>query len=324
LNNVPDFTSDNFSNMPNITLSVPFAFAATDGTRYDWNISVVDSFGNTAQSQTNFTATSSPAITSFSPTSAVPGTTVTINGINFDTTPANNTINFGCGQSALATTASATQLQVVVPSNSCTGLLQVNANSKTGSYSTTQLTVLKINTTTGVVSNTNPSTYGQSVTFTANVSPAAATGTVQFFDGFTSLGTAQVVAGSATLQYSNLSSGTHSITASYGGDTSYNVSTSPEVSQTVAARVMIGNNGNFLTLQAAINAAVNSDVLLLRDTRFAENLIVNITLPPPVIITLKGGLADDFSTPAATATSVRKLEIRQGRVNASRLVIKPD
>jgi N-acetylneuraminic acid mutarotase len=46
-------------------------------------------------------------------------------------------------------------------------------------------------TTTGVASSANPSTYGTGVKFTATVSPSAATGTVTFLDGSTTLGTAR-------------------------------------------------------------------------------------------------------------------------------------
>src|SRR5207237_9172797 len=44
-------------------------------------------------------------------------------------------------------------------------------------------------TSTGLTSSPNPSTFGQSVALTATVSPSAATGTVTFKDGSTSLGT---------------------------------------------------------------------------------------------------------------------------------------
>src|SRR5207247_1795870 len=70
-------------------------------------------------------------------------------------------------------------------------------------------------TTTTVSSSPNPSTYGQNVTFTATVSPSSATGTVQFFDGSTSLGSATLTGGSASVSTSSLSVGSHSITATY-------------------------------------------------------------------------------------------------------------
>jgi len=61
-----------------------------------------------------------------------------------------------------------------------------------------------IATTTALTSATNPSTYGQSVTFTAMVSPSAATGTVQFLDGSSSLGMTTLSGGTAQLSTSSL------------------------------------------------------------------------------------------------------------------------
>jgi hypothetical protein len=43
-------------------------------------------------------------------------------------------------------------------------------------------------TTTTLVSSSNPSAYGDTVTFTAKVNKTGATGTVDFFDGATLLG----------------------------------------------------------------------------------------------------------------------------------------
>ncbi len=55
-----------------------------------------------------------PSITSFTPTSGPIGTTVTITGTNFDTTPANNIVYFGATR-ATVTAATSTQLTVTVP-----------------------------------------------------------------------------------------------------------------------------------------------------------------------------------------------------------------
>ena len=93
-------------------------------------------------------------------------------------------------------------------------------------------------TTTTVVSSANPSTSGQTVTFTATVSPAAATGSVQFFDGATSLGTATLSGGTAMLSMTALSVGSHNITAAYGGNSSYAASTSSALTQTVNASLI--------------------------------------------------------------------------------------
>lgn len=72
---------------------------------------------------------STPTIAGFTPTSGVPGTTVTIIGANFSTTAAENTVTFN-GVAATVTSASATQLTVVVP-EATKGKISVTVNGKT-------------------------------------------------------------------------------------------------------------------------------------------------------------------------------------------------
>ena len=97
----------------------------------------------------------------------------------------------------------------------------------------------KADTTTSLTSSPNPSKVGQSVTFTATVTVVApgagtATGTVTFKDGATPLGTGTLNgAGVATFATAALSVGHHTITAVYGGDASFNASTSNTVDQVV-------------------------------------------------------------------------------------------
>jgi len=98
--------------------------------------------------------------------------------------------------------------------------------------------VQKISTTTTITNaSPSPSTYGQAVTFTATVTAAAGapTGTVRFKDGLTVLGTGAVSGGTATFTTTatQLSGGSNSITAAYGGDSDDLASTSTAFSQTV-------------------------------------------------------------------------------------------
>jgi hypothetical protein len=81
-------------------------------------------------------------------------------------------------------------------------------------------------------------TFGQSVTFTATVTPQSGTGvptgTVTFFDGGTSIGTGTLnVSGVATLITFALVQGTRSVTANYAGDANF----SPSVSAAVSVQV---------------------------------------------------------------------------------------
>ena len=92
-------------------------------------------------------------------------------------------------------------------------------------------------TSASLISSLDPSTAGQAVTFTATVTGSGTpTGTVAFHDGTISIGTGTLSAGQATLSTSTLSIGTHSITAIYQGDATFEPSTSPAVTQTVAGQ----------------------------------------------------------------------------------------
>jgi uncharacterized repeat protein (TIGR01451 family) len=90
------------------------------------------------------------------------------------------------------------------------------------------LTNTKATTSTAVSSSPNPSNFGQSVTFTATVTSTAGTptGTVQFKDGGTTIGS-QALNGSgvATFATSSLVAGLRTITADYGGDANFLLST---------------------------------------------------------------------------------------------------
>ena len=76
----------------------------------------------------------------------------------------------------------------------------------------------QVYTTTTLSSFPNPSIVGNSVTFTATVSPYSQSGTVTFVDGGTNIGSSSVTLGS-TAQFATktLSVGNHSITAVYSG-----------------------------------------------------------------------------------------------------------
>jgi Big-like domain-containing protein len=106
----------------------------------------------------------------------------------------------------------------------------------TPSLTSTATIAVKGNTVTTLGSSLNPSTTGQSVTFTATVTSGAAgaiSGTVTFRDGATTLGAPSIAGSTATFTTSALTAGTHSITAQYNGSTDFNGSTSTTLSQTV-------------------------------------------------------------------------------------------
>ncbi len=94
--------------------------------------------------------------------------------------------------------------------------------------------VVQVSSSVSIATSVNPSTAGEPVTFAATVSPATATGAVQFLNGSTSLGSAKVNNGVARLTTSLLVAGNFTITANYLGD-SLNTSSSASLTQSVTA-----------------------------------------------------------------------------------------
>jgi len=143
-------------------------------------------------------------------------------------------------------------------------------------------------TTTDVVSSLNPSTFGQSVTFTATVSGGTSpTGSVQFFDGATSLGTVALAGATAQLTTSALAVGTHSITAAYSGDADDTPSTSAPVSQVVnaaapgvtATALVSSLNPSTVGQAVTFTATVSGGTSPTGNVQFREGATVLATVP---------------------------------------------
>jgi hypothetical protein len=94
-------------------------------------------------------------------------------------------------------------------------------------------------TTTTTLNSLTPSTFGQSVTFTATVAPTPSGGTVQFYDNGVALGSpVGLSGGTASYTSSTLAAGTHPITADYTGVTFFAASSSTSASQQVNAAAL--------------------------------------------------------------------------------------
>ncbi len=107
-----------------------------------------------------------------------------------------------------------------------------DANNNSATSPATVVTVTKTTPTITLTSSINPSSAGQSVTFTATA-PTGATGSIVFLDGAAMLGTVSLTTGQASFTTSSLTTGSHIITAEYGGDSGYNAANSSQLTQTV-------------------------------------------------------------------------------------------
>ncbi|MBM4463577.1 MAG: Ig-like domain repeat protein, partial [Chloroflexi bacterium] len=180
-----------------------------------------------------------------SPNSPVYGQAVTFTATVTSTkgTPT-GTVQFMDGSTPLGSpvtlvsgTATYTTLELVAGRHSITAVYSGDDNF-TSSSKTLWRVVRKANTKTLVVSSSNPSMYGNPVTFTAAVTVPAPgsgtpTGTVTFKKGTTILGTADLSGGIAIFTTSTLKKGTHYIRAVYSGDGNFKPSTSATLRQVV-------------------------------------------------------------------------------------------
>ena len=121
-------------------------------------------------------------------------------------------------------------------------------------------------TSVALTSGTNPSAYNQPVTFAATVTSGTstvATGTVNFLDGATTIGSGTLNAsGVATFSISTLSVGTHAIIADYLGDANNPPENSQPLTQTVnpaASSVAVNSSTNpsTVTLPVTLTATVS-------------------------------------------------------------------
>lgn len=119
--------------------------------------------------------------------------------------------------------------------------MQATYSGDSHSLSSNSNTVFQIvtqsQTSTALTSSNNDATFSNAINLVATVTSVSAgtpTGSVTFLEGTTALGNVNLDAhGTATLPQSTLPVGSHSITATYNGDTDNAGSTSPSLAQTI-------------------------------------------------------------------------------------------
>ncbi len=155
--------------------------------------------------------------------------------------PDGETVTFMKGATVLGTgtlsggSASFTASTLSVGTNAITAVYGGDSKFGYGTSNTVKQVVNKASTMTSLASSLNPSNYGQSVTFTASVTPqfsGTVKGTVTFYDGTTALKTVYLSGEVAKYTTSSLTTGSHSITATYNGNASF-IGSAASLTQTV-------------------------------------------------------------------------------------------
>jgi uncharacterized repeat protein (TIGR01451 family) len=137
------------------------------------------------------------------------------------------------------------------PAGPVTNTATASASNATTTSGGATNTIGLTTTSTTLVSSLNPSLVGQAVTFTATVSGATPTGNVTFKDGAAALGSGTLNgSGVATFTTAALTSGSHAVTAAYGGDPNNASSTSPVLTQTV------GQTATTVGVTSSVNPSV--------------------------------------------------------------------
>ncbi len=180
--------------------------------------------------------------------------------------------NTGCGTTSVASgnpgvaTCTTTVLPVGNDTITATYLGDSNHGSSTGTLSGGQVVnPATASTTTTVGSSLNPSTYGQAVSFTANVASGAGTptGTVQFsIDGSAFGSPVTLASGSATSgSTSTLAEGTHTVTAVYAGVVGFGTSTG-----TLSGGQVVNQASVTMTVGSSVNPSVYAQSVTLTAT----------------------------------------------------------
>lgn len=110
----------------NITSISPTSISTQIPVGASSGVVTVTTAGGVATSSVSFTVTNTlPTISGFAPASGPVGASVVITGTNFDTTPANNKVQFN-GVAAVPTVSSATSITVAVPQGATTGPVTIS------------------------------------------------------------------------------------------------------------------------------------------------------------------------------------------------------
>jgi hypothetical protein len=181
------------------------------------------------------------AVTFTATVAAIPPATGTPTGsVTFMDLFGNTTLTLGTATLNTSGTATLPSKALPVGSDKITAMYSGDSKFDSSTSAAWTQTVNQDGTTATIVASPNPSVFGQRLTMTITIKAAAPgggvpTGNVTIFDGSTSLGTVSLNSGGKeTFSTRKLGVGTHSITASYAGDSDFSGSTTAALTQIVS------------------------------------------------------------------------------------------
>ena len=147
------------------------------------------------------------------------------------------------------------------------------------------------------------------------------TGTVQFIEGSTVVATGMVVGGVASGTYLSPAAGTHSITASYGGDADFNASSSQAVTTSVSAMpdFTLAASGSMTQTVAPGDVANYSMTVAAQSGAFTGAVDLNasglpagatVSFSPPQVVPGAGSAAVTMSVQTNATLARRQMEQR--------------
>ena len=218
----------------------------TNGTAYTFTVKAANAKGTSVASAASnsvtpaATASTTTLASSVNPSSFGQTTTLTatVTGVSptgsvtfKDGTTTLATVTLTAGKATFSTT-------FTLGTHSLTAVYGGDAYNVTSTSAAVTQTVNQAPTTTTLTASSSSTTTGKTITLTAAVTGVSPTGTVNFKDGATQVGSATLNAGQATTTTTFSTVGAHQLTAVYAGDTNNATSTSTAVAVIVNTGVI--------------------------------------------------------------------------------------
>ncbi len=237
------------------TVNSASSISAVTGAGASGSVAVTTPAGTASLAGFSFGA---PSITSFTPVSGTLGSVVTINGTNFDTVANNNIVFFGAVK-AVVSSATSTQLNVIVPAGTTCQPLSVTTNHLTAFAALSFITTFASDTTA-----LSTRSFSDLINYATGIGPVAVCISDVDADGKPDLIVANAVANSISILKNGSTIGNISI----GTKTDFSASASP---RSIAANDLDGDGKPDIVV-TNFNSGNAASISVFRNTSTAGNI----------------------------------------------------